>query len=313
MSTNILSPLSSLIQSSRAGTETKGCIIQSRSGSPAETLYHHLGKVLHLTYITLHHLIMLCSKAPWAFLNMTQSSGRLEELQKQLAVLGDTYSTNDEDYRRQILQIEQEQENNRQEIEQLCVSKRQQEMKRDDEYPQKKRDLEARIVAERDAKVAELLQKYNEIFTRELADMASRLSSEKTQDEEIIRVAYEAFNAGATKSQAQIQALQATRCYQKTQEDDELLLLQQEIQAEQENQRRREEIENRRRAIEVKKQKIEKMIQETKEEEVILRQLQQKKAVDDGDTVTIRQGIGADNASEEQSRRNSFEKQRGKF
>jgi hypothetical protein len=90
--------------------------------------------------------------------------------------------------------------------------------------------------------------------------------------------------------------------------------LQQEIQAEQENQRWREEIENRRRAIEEKKQEIEKMIQETKEEEEILRQLQQEKTVDDGDAVTFEQGIGADdNASDEQSGRNSFEKQRGKF
>ncbi len=245
---------------------------------------------------------------------MTQSSGRLQELQEQLALVCDKYAKSDEDYRRQILQIEQEQEKNRQEIERLCVLKRQQEMKREDEYPQRKCDLEAKIIAERDAKVAQLLQEYNEIFTRELADMASGLSSEKAHDEEIVRVAYEAFNAGAEMAQAQSQALQATRCCQKAHEDHELLLLQQEIQAEQEKQRRREEIENRLRAIKEKKQKIEKMIHETKEEEEILRRLQQEKTVDGGDTAMFRQGIGAKDASNDQSgAADSFQKQRGKF
>jgi hypothetical protein len=245
---------------------------------------------------------------------MTQSSGRLQELQEQLALVCDKYAKSDEDYQRQILQIEQEQEKNRQEIERLCVLKRQQEMKRDDEYPQRKRDLEAKIIAERDAKVAKLLQEYNEIFTRELADVISDLSSEKAHDEEIVRVAYEAFNAGAEMAQAQSQALQATRCCQKAHEDNELLLLQREIQVEQENQRRREEIEDRRRVIKEKKQEIEKMIRETKEEEEILRRLQQEKTADDGDTATFGQGIGAKNASNEQSRAaDSFEKQRGEF
>ncbi len=245
---------------------------------------------------------------------MTQSSGRLQELQEQLALVSDKHARSDEDYRRQIFQIEQEQEKNRQEIERLGVLKRQQEMKRGDEYPKRKRDLEAKIIAERDAKVAELLQKYNEIFTRELADMASGLSSEKAQDEETIRVAYEAFNAGAEKAQARSQALQATRCCQKAHEENELLLLQQEIQTEQENQRRREEIEDRRRTIKEKKQEIEKMIKETKEEEEILRRLQQEKTVNDGNTATLGQGIGADNASDEQGGGgDSFEKQRGRF
>lgn len=244
---------------------------------------------------------------------MTQSSGRLQELQKQLALLCDTNAKNDEDYRRQILQIEQKQEKNREEIEQLCVSKRQQENKREDEYPLKKRDLEVKIVAERDAKVTELLQEYNEIFTRELADLASCLISGKAEDEEVVRVASEAFKAEAVKSQAQSQALQATRCYQKGHEADELLLLQQEIQAEQEIQRRRDEIEDRRRAIEEKKQEIENMIQETKEEEEILRRLQQEKKVDASDTVTFGQGMGANDASDEQSGGDSIEKQRGKF
>ena len=107
---------------------------------------------------------------------MVQSS-RLQELQTQLASLYVTNAKNDEDYRRKILQIEQKQEKDLQEIERLCVSKRQQEIKRDNEYPQKRRELEAKIIAERDAKVAELLQEYNEIFTRELADMASGLIS----------------------------------------------------------------------------------------------------------------------------------------
>jgi hypothetical protein len=244
---------------------------------------------------------------------MAQSSGRLQELQDQLASVCDTYAKNDKVFRRQILQIEQEHEKNRQEIERLCASKREQEMKRDNEYPQKKRDLEAKLIAERDAKVDKLLQEYNELFTRELADMASGLISEKDQDEEIVRVAYEAFNAGAEKAQAQSQALQATRYCQKVHEDDELLLLQQKIKAEQENQQRREEIEDRRRAIQEKKQEIEMMIQETKEEEEILRRLQQEKMADDGDTATFRHEIGADNASDEQSVGDSFEKQRGKF
>jgi hypothetical protein len=247
-------------------------------------------------------------------LKMAQSSGRPQELQEQLALVCDKYAKSDEDYRRQILQIEQEQEKNRQEIERLCVLKRQQEMKRDDEYPKRKRDLEAKIIAERDAKIAELLQEYNEIFTHELADMVSGLGSEKAQDEETLRVAYEAFNAGAEKAQAQSQALQATRYCQKAHEDNELLLLQQEIQAEEENQRRREEIEDRRRAIKEKKQEIEKMIQETKEEEEILRRLQQEKTVDDGDTAAFGQDIAPENAPEEQSgAADSFDEQRGKF
>ena len=245
---------------------------------------------------------------------MTESSGRLQELQEQLALVSDKHAKNDEECRRQILQIEQEHEKNCEEMERLSVLKRQQEKKRGDEYPQKKRDLEAKIIAERDAKVAKLLQEYNEIFTRELADMASGLKSEETRDEEIEMVALEAFFAGAEMAQAQSQALQATRCCQKAHEDNELLLLQQEIQAEQEKQRRREEIEDRLRAIEEKKQEIEKMIQEMKEEEEILRRLRQEKTVENGDTATFGQGIGADNASNDHSgAADSFQKQSGKL
>lgn len=56
------------------------------------------------------------------------------------------------------------------------------------------------------------------------------------------------------------------------------------------------------------------MIKETKEEEEILRRLQQEKTVNDGNTATFGQGIGADNASDEQGGGgDSFEKQRGRF
>lgn len=232
----------------------------------------------------------------------------------QLALACDEYAKNEEECQQQILQIEQKQEKDRQELEQICILKRQQEIKRGDEYAQKKLDLEARIVAERDAKVAKLFQENNEIFTREVADMAGRLSSEKVQDDEYVRVAYEAFNTGAETGQTQIQALQATRCCQKIHEDNELFLLQQEIQAEQEIRRRQEEIQDRLRAIEEKKQKIEKMIQETKEEEEILGQLQQEKTVGNGNTATFKQGAGADNSPDDQIRVvNSFRKQRGKL
>ena len=217
---------------------------------------------------------------------MTPSSGRLQELQKQLALVCDKYAKNDEECRQQILRIEQEQEKDRQKIERICISKREQEIKRGDEYPQKKLDLEAKIVAERDAKVAKLYQEYNDVYARGLADMVSRISSEKVQDEEFLRIAYEAFNTGAEMRQTQSQTLQATRCCQKANEDSEVLLLQQEIQAEQEDRRRREEIEDRLRAIKEKKQEIEKMIQETKEEEEILGQLQQDRTMGNGNTAT---------------------------
>lgn len=226
-----------------------------------------------------------------------QTSGRLEELEAQLASVCDRLVKNDEDCRQQMLQIEQEQEKNRQEIEKLSASKRQQKMERDNEYPQQKRNLEAKITAERDAEVSNLLDEYNEKFGRELAAMNSDISNEIARDEELVRIAYETFNAGSEMARAQSQAIQATRYCQKTHEDNELLLLRQEIQVEREKQQRREEVEERRRKIEEKKQEIEKMIQETEEEEEILRRLQEEKLGDKGDPTILEQGkqsIGAD-------------------
>lgn len=201
-----------------------------------------------------------------------------------------------------MLQIEREQEKNRQEIEQLSASKRQQKIERDNEYPQKKQNLEAKITAERDAKVASLLDEYNEKFARELADMESDISNEIAQDEELVRIAYETFNTATEMAQAQSQAIQATRYRQKAHEDNELLLLRQEIQVEREEQQWREEVEKRRRKIEEKKQEIEKMIQETAEEEKVLRRLQEEKLGDKGDTAMLEQGTGANWALSEQSK-----------
>lgn len=201
-----------------------------------------------------------------------------------------------------MLDIEQEQEKNRQEIEQLRASKRQQKMERDNEYPQKKRNLEAKIAAERDAKVANLLDEYNEKFGREVADMENNIINEIARDEELVRIAYETFNAGTEMARAQSQALQATRHCQKAHEDSELLFLRQEIQVEREKKQRLEEVEERRRKIEEKKQEIEKMIQEAEEEEEILRRLQEEQLGDKGDTTILAQGIGADRALSELSK-----------